>query len=61
MKLEVGLSGDKLGVAVLGYGFMGTTHLSAWKLIDQCEVKAVMGRTFPKVKAVAEKFGIMAY
>jgi len=53
--------GDKLGVAVLGYGFMGTTHLSAWKLIDQCEVKAVMGRTFPKVKAVAEKFGIMAY
>lgn len=52
---------DKLGVAVLGYGFMGTTHLSAWRHIDECEIKAVMGRTLEKVKKVAEKFGIDAY
>jgi len=52
---------DKLGVAVLGYGFMGTTHLSAWKYIEECELKAVMGRTLEKVKKVAEKFGIDAY
>lgn len=53
--------GDKLGVAVIGYGFMGTTHLSAWKLVEEAEIKAVMGRTLPKVKEVAEKFNATAY
>jgi predicted dehydrogenase len=52
---------DKLGVAVIGYGFMGTTHLSAWKYIKECEPKAIMGRTPEKVKEVAKKFGIEAY
>ena len=52
---------DRLGVAVLGYGFMGKTHLSAWKLIGECEVKAVMGRTLPKVREVAKRFGAEAY
>lgn len=52
---------DKLGVAVLGYGFMGTTHLSAWRYIEECELKAVMGRTIEKVKEIAEKFGVDAY
>ncbi|MEM1517884.1 MAG: Gfo/Idh/MocA family oxidoreductase [Nitrososphaerota archaeon] len=52
---------DKLGVAVIGYGFMGTTHISAWRYIDDCEVKAVVGRNLEKAKEVAKKFGIEAY
>ena len=43
----------KLGVAVLGYGFMGTTHLSAWKLVEGCEVVGVWGRNRKKLDETA--------
>jgi predicted dehydrogenase len=52
---------DKLGVAVIGYGFMGTTHISAWRYIDDCEVRAVVGRNLEKAREVAKKYGIDAY
>ncbi len=52
---------DKLGVAIVGYGFMGTTHLSAWRYINECEVKALIGRNIEKVREVSKKFGVEAY
>lgn len=52
---------SKLGVVIVGYGFMGTTHLSAWKMIPEAEVKAIVGRNIGRAQEVARKHGVKAY
>ncbi len=52
---------DKIHVAVLGYGFMGSTHIDAWQMIEGCVVKGVWGRDFSKTKQFASERGVKAY
>ena len=52
---------DKHGICIVGYGFMGTTHASAWKLIENAEIKAFIGRNLDKAGEVASKYGAKAY
>lgn len=48
----------KIGVAVLGYGFMGTTHLRAWKMLDDCSVLYLWGRDKARLEEVATIHGV---
>jgi len=48
-------------VAILGYGFMGTTHLAAWRMIDDCTVLGLWGRDRARLNDVASKYGVRAY
>lgn len=49
---------SKLAVAILGYGFMGLTHLLAWRLIEGCEVVGVWGRDYSRLKNFCEKYDV---
>ncbi|MEM2905995.1 MAG: Gfo/Idh/MocA family oxidoreductase [Candidatus Bathyarchaeia archaeon] len=51
----------QIGVAVVGYGFMGTTHLTAWSMIPEAKVLAVVGRDRAKAEKVARGFNAAAY
>lgn len=51
----------KITVAILGYGFMGSTHADAWRLIDGCVVKGVWARDNSKTSKFASERGIKAY
>lgn len=48
----------KLGVVVLGYGFMGTTHLAAWRMLEDCVVLGLWGRDKGKLGEVAARYGV---
>ena len=47
-----------IGVAVLGYGFMGTTHLAAWKMMEGCSVLGLWGRNRAKLEEAASRYGV---
>jgi predicted dehydrogenase len=51
----------RIGVAILGYGFMGTTHLAAWKMMDDCRVLGLWGRDKSRLNDVASKYGVRPY
>jgi predicted dehydrogenase len=50
-----------LGVVVVGYGFMGSTHLAAWRLVPEATIRAVVGRNREKAAQVAEPYGAAVY
>ncbi len=52
---------DKRGVAILGYGYMGSMHLDAFRLIDETPVIGVWGRDPSSAKEFAKKHGIRPY
>ena len=52
---------DKLGVAILGYGYMGGMHLDALRLIEETPVVGVWGRDPSSTKEFARKHGIKPY
>jgi len=53
--------GRQIGVAVVGYGFMGTTHLTAWSMVEDAKVLAVVGRDRIKAEKVASRFDAVSY
>jgi len=46
----------KMGVVVVGYGFMGEVHLNAWSLIPEAKAVALVARHPNRAKRVAKKF-----
>lgn len=46
----------RMGVAVVGYGFMGNVHLNAWSMIPEAKVVALVARHPNRAKAVARRF-----
>ncbi len=48
----------KLGVAVIGAGFISRIHLEAWKRISEVEVKAIVDIEEERAKKYSEIFGI---
>lgn len=48
----------KLGVAVLGYGFMGTTHIAAWRMVDGCDIVGLWGRNRSRLDDIASRHGV---
>jgi len=53
---------DKVGVGVLGLGFMATrVHLPALRKIPEAELVAVSSRSLDKAKMFSEKFGAKVY
>lgn len=51
----------ELGVAILGYGYMGGMHLDALRLIEDAPVRGVWGRDPSSTKEFAKRHGIKAY
>jgi len=51
----------QMGVVVVGYGFMGTTHLTAWSMVPEAKIRAVIGRDRVKAEKVARGFQAVAY
>jgi len=51
----------KIGVAVCGYGFMGTTHMAAWRMLEDCRVVGLWGRDKSRALDVAARYGVKAY
>ncbi len=52
---------EKLGVAIVGYGFMGATHMIAWSMVPEARITAVVGRNVAKAVESAYKYGARAY
>lgn len=52
---------SELGVALLGYGFMGSTHLLSWRLIEGCKVIGVWGRNASRLNSFCEEYGVEAF
>ncbi|MEM3693146.1 MAG: Gfo/Idh/MocA family oxidoreductase [Candidatus Bathyarchaeia archaeon] len=50
-----------IGVAVVGYGFMGSTHMVAWKMVEGSRILAVIGRNVEMARRSAERYGARAY
>jgi len=50
-----------MGVAVVGYGFMGGVHLNAWSMIPEARIVALVGRHPNKAKELARKFKAKVY
>ncbi|MEM3607720.1 MAG: Gfo/Idh/MocA family oxidoreductase [Candidatus Bathyarchaeia archaeon] len=48
-------------VCIVGYGFMGSTHASAWRLTGKAEVKAFIGRNLDRAREVASKYSARTY
>jgi predicted dehydrogenase len=48
-------------LCIVGYGFMGSTHASAWRLTGRAEIKAFIGRNLGRAGEVASKYGAKAY
>jgi predicted dehydrogenase len=48
---------DNLGVAILGYGFMGGMHLEGWKQIPESHVTGIWSRSYDKTKVKAKEMG----
>lgn len=58
------MAARKMNVALIGYSFMGKAHSNAWRQVSRFfdtpidpVMKVICGRTEPKVKAMAEKYG----
>ena len=59
----------RLGVGLLGYGFMGKAHSNAWRTIPYIfwpssarpELEAIAGRTESAVREAATRYGYRAY
>ena len=52
---------DEIGVAIVGHGAMGLTHLAAWSFVENCRVEAVVGRDPGKRRKVEKAFKVKAY
>ncbi|MBS7632587.1 Gfo/Idh/MocA family oxidoreductase [Candidatus Bathyarchaeota archaeon] len=53
---------DKVGVAVVGVGFVGgAAHVPSFKKIEGSELIALCARTETRVKPLAEKYGVKYY
>jgi predicted dehydrogenase len=48
-------------ICIVGYGFMGSTHASAWRLTGRAEIKAFIGRNLGRAGEVASKYAAKAY
>ena len=46
---------------MVGYGFMGTTHLKSWSLIPEAQVLGIVGRHKAKAQQIAKKYKAMVY
>jgi len=57
----VGFLEKKIGVVVVGYGFMGTTHLESWSLIPEARILGVVGRHKAKAQHIAKKYKVKVY
>ncbi|MCP3986170.1 MAG: Gfo/Idh/MocA family oxidoreductase [bacterium] len=62
------MSTPKLGIAMIGYQFMGRTHSNAWRQVAhffdtpfEPILKVVCGRSETEVAAAAKKFGFMEH
>jgi predicted dehydrogenase len=60
--------GDRVGVGMVGYAFMGAAHSQAWRSVNRffdlplaADMVAVAGRTRTSVAAAAAKLGWRAY
>lgn len=51
----------KIGIAVVGYGFMGGVHLNAWSMIPEAKIVALVARHPNKARPVARKFKARVY
>jgi UDP-N-acetylglucosamine 3-dehydrogenase len=51
----------KMGVAILGYGYMGSMHFDALKLVEEAPVVGVWGRNPASAKEFAKERSIKAY
>ncbi|HEY5223237.1 MAG TPA: Gfo/Idh/MocA family oxidoreductase [Microbacteriaceae bacterium] len=58
------MSQPSLGVAMVGYGFMGAAHSQAWRVAPRFfelpyspRMSVIVGRDRPRVEAAAERFG----
>jgi len=51
----------KMGIAVVGYGFMGGVHLNAWSMIPEAKVVALVARHPSRARTVARKFKAKVY
>jgi len=47
-----------IGVAVLGCGFMGKTHLAVWKMMDECRVVGIWSRNRKTLMETAAHYGV---
>ena len=50
----------RIGVGVLGYGFMAQAHLAGLQAVEQARVVAIAGPRPERARPVAERFGIPA-
>ncbi len=50
-----------MGIAVVGYGFMGGVHLNAWSMIPEAKIVALVARHPNKARPVARKFKARVY
>src|SRR5438045_2422833 len=52
------MSGERIGVAVLGGGSIAEYHLAGLAATNRADVRVVTGRTHAKVAVLAERFGV---
>ncbi len=52
---------DNLGVAIVGLGAIGSIHYSAWKKVQNCDVRAIVSRKAATRKKISETLGIITY
>jgi len=58
---DVNLENARLNVAVIGCGFMGTTHMESWRKIPGARIKGIVARSVAKAERYAEQHGARAY
>lgn len=52
---------NKLGVCIVGCGFMGQTHAQGWKTVAEAKVVAVVDQQLERAQALARQFDCEAY
>lgn len=52
------MTGERIGVGMIGAGFISEYHLAGLAAADGADVRVLMGRTPARVKALAQRFGI---
>ncbi len=52
---------DSLGVAVIGFGFMGQTHATGWSMVPEAKLKAISDVRGKAITKEAKKFKTKVY
>ena len=47
-----------IGVAVIGVGFMGRTHLEAWKYVENAKVVCVVSKSREKAAELSSRYNV---